>query len=186
MDQQETENRPVPAADGYVTRPGVVTLICIASLIVLIMSALFEFPQVVYLYRIQNGDYLLLGVITLLSYGTVATIIFGLWRANNWARIAYVIVFPILAVLEALAAPSMTSILRLLVLPVLCILLYRPKASAYFRGETLPPIDVASGLDLGAREIIPCPSCGREIYSTLTTCHHCGYDLQQESGGERP
>jgi len=76
----------------------------------------------------------------------------------------------------------MINIVGIPLLVVVCVLLFRPKASAYFRGEVLPAIDPASGLEIGDRKIIPCPSCGKEIYSTLPSCHHCGADFNREAG----
>ncbi len=29
-----------------------------------------------------------------------------------------------------------------------------------------------------SREIVRCPSCGKEICSTAITCHHCGADTR--------
>jgi len=113
--------------------------------------------------------------------GIFAAIVLGLWRAKNWARIAYVIVFPLLAMLEVLVDPGVVGLVRLPFVVLFCVLLFRPKASAYFRGEALPPIDPGSGLEVGERTIVRCPSCSKEIYSDLPRCHHCGADLTHES-----
>ena len=186
MEEQETAAPSAPAPGGYVTRPGVVTFICITAFISLFLQGLVLVGFAIGQYEAGDEAYFLTVGISALLFGALSAIILGLWYAKRWARTAFVIVFPLLAILELLGTLSLVPMVRLVVLVIFCFLLYRPKASAYFRGETLPAIDVASGLDLGSREIVPCPSCGKEIYSTLPTCHHCGYDLKREAGGKGP
>lgn len=181
LEQQGTQDPPSTLPTDYVTRPGVVTYICIASLIGMVV----QIPWVMFNVNAQSQFSAELQFISYalvaLMYGGFAAIVLGLWRAKNWARMTYVVLFPLLAILQALADLNITSIVRLSIISLVCILLFRPKASAFFRGEALAPIDPASRLEIGDRKIIRCPSCDKEIYSTVTSCHHCGTDLTQES-----
>lgn len=182
MKQQSKENQPSPLPTGYITRPGVVTFICITSLIILALQILGLALYATGQYRPGDEEYAITVAIIAVLLGGLSTIILGLWRAKNWARIGYVILVPLLAVMEVLGDPNITNIARLPFLALLCVLLFRPKASVYFSGMALPPIDPASGLEIGVRKIIRCPTCDKEIYSTLLSCHHCGTDFQHESG----
>ena len=172
------------ASGGYVTRPGVVTFICVISFIglgaqsILLLAALASVPGHGWTAAVPTA---LIGILVLVFSFAV---VLGLWRARDWARTVFVIVFPLLAVLALLGEPNLVNLARLAILVPLCILLFRPQAAAYFRGERLPAIDPASGLEIGERQIIRCASCGKEVYSTAPRCHHCGADLKQESGGQ--
>ena len=182
MEQQSTGAPLSPSPTGYVTRPGVVTFICIGSAISIAVQIIGVVLYTIGKYKIGDKEYFITIVVIFIVLGVFSTIILGLWSAKNWARIAYVVVFPLNAILGLLGNPNMMDIASIPLLAVVCVLLFRPKASAYFRGVALPAIDPASGLEIGDRKIIPCPSCGKEIYSNILSCHHCGADLKQENG----
>ena len=113
-------------------------------------------------------------ILYLMLLGLYGSIVWGLWRAKNWARFVYVILFPFFIFLELALQPTAFNGLRLVAVVVFSVLLFRPTASAYFRGEVLAPIDPTSGLEIGDRQIIQCAACGKEISSSVATCHHCG------------
>ena len=183
LDHGSEEARAAQASGGYVTRPGVVTFICVVSFVglgiqaLLLLALLVGYPGYDWTAAVPTA---LVGVPAL---GFSLAVVIGLWRARDWARTVFVIVFPLLAVLAVIGEPSPVNLLRLAILVPLCILLFRPQASAYFRGERLPAIDPASGLEVGERRIVRCASCGKELYSTAPRCHHCGADPRPESPG---
>ena len=160
------------------------TFICVVNFLFLALQIVYSVLYAVALYQPDNAEYLGTVAVYAIALGIPLTIVGGLWYAKNWARISYVIVFPLVFILEFLWSLGLPggmiffSIFRLVAIAYICVLLYRPKSSAYFSGIALPPIDPATGLELVAQEIIRCPSCNKEIYSTATTCHHCGRDLK--------
>ena len=186
VEQQGTDDSASPSATGYVTRPGVVTFICIYNLIVLVFQTLLLVADAVARYQPDNAEYLITVTFYAIVLGIPLAIIGGLWYAKNWARIAFIIVAPLFIIIEfllSLESPGplfFLIIVRLLIIGYFCFLLYRPKASAYFSGEVLPPVDPATGLETVVQEIVRCPSCNKEIYSTAPRCHHCGMDLKGE------
>ena len=178
MQQRETPDTAGHPPSGYVTRPGVVTFICVTAFISIGLQAPFFGLFAIGQYQQGGAAFVGAVVVTLLVLGLPLAIVLGLWRAKSWARTAFVLVFPLVALIELLAAPNFVNILRMAFVALYCYLLFRPKCSDYFNGIALPPIDPASGLEIGARRIIRCPSCNKEIYSTVATCHHCGADLE--------
>ena len=184
VEQQGTDDSASPSATGYVTRPGVVTFICITNFIFLAFQIFYSGLYAVARYQPDNAEYLITIAFYAIGLGIPLTIVLGLWYAKNWARIAYIIVFPLYFILEflwllELPGPMFIfSIVRLLFVAYFCVLLYRPKSSGYFRGEVLPPVDPGTGLETVTQEIVRCPSCNKEIYSTAPRCHHCGMDLK--------
>jgi len=172
----ENAGQPKPAdTDGtYTSRPGVVTLICILTFIgagwQIIQFAFFTVGR----YEPGNAEYLVTVVVLGVFTGLPLAIGIGMWHARNWARILFVIYIPLMRVLDLAIQPNIFGALGLAVVLVFAVLLFRPKASAYFRGIPATAIDPASGLSHVPREIVRCPSCGKEIYSTVVTCHHCG------------
>ena len=179
-DQRHGEARGASSSQGYVTRPGVVIFICITSLIGIVAQAIFllvflaGYPSYAWPEAVPTA------LVGLLALGFTLVVVGGLWRAKDWARTVYVIVFPMLAVLAVIGEPSPVNLARLAILVPLCVLLFRPQAAAFFRGERLPAVDPASGLEVGERQIIRCASCGKEVYSTAPRCHHCGADPRPE------
>ena len=167
----------------YVTRPGVVTLICVTSFIVLgaqaslLLAFLVSVPGYAWTKAVPTA---LLGILAL---GFSFTVVLGLWTARDWARKVYVTVFPLLAGVAVLGEPNLLNLARLAILVPFCILLFQPQASAYFRGERLPAIDPASGLRIGDRQVVRCAACGKEVYSTAPRCHHCGADPRPDGRG---
>lgn len=183
LDRGREEARAAKASGGYVTRPGVVTFICVISSIGLGVQA---FLLLGLLIGYSGYDWTAAVPIALVGVpvlGFSLAVVIGLWRAQDWARTVFVIVFPLLAVLAVLGEPSPVNLLRLAILVPLCILLFRPQASAYFRGERLPAVDPASGLEVGDRRIVRCASCGKELYSTAPRCHHCGAGPRPDNPG---
>ncbi|MCG8595325.1 MAG: hypothetical protein MI785_13325 [Kiloniellales bacterium] len=180
-DRHSVASRSAEAAGGYAARPGVVTLICVTSFIgigaqaVVLLGLLAAVPGYAWTKAVPTA---LLGILVL---GFTLAVVLGLWRAKDWARTVYVIVFPLLAVLAVIGEQNLLNCARLAILLPLCVLLFRPQADAYFRGERLPAIDPASGLEVGERRIIRCAACGKEVYSTVPRCHHCGGDPRPES-----
>ncbi len=181
LDHQTGRAEGAQASGGYVTRPGVVTFICVISSIglgaqaILLLGVLLGHRGYDWTAAVPTA---LVGIPVL---GLSLAVVVGLWRARDWARTVFVIVFPLLAVLAVIGEPNLVNLARLAILAPLCVLLFRPQASAYFRGERLPAIDPASGLEVGERRIIRCASCGKEVYSTAPRCHHCGADPRPES-----
>ena len=158
MERQSTADPARPSTTGYVTRPGVVTFICMTALVSIALQGILLGFLAAGQYRQGGLEFLVTVAIIAVALGLPSVIVFGLWRAKNWARIGFVIVFSLLAVLELLAAPNIISIVRIPLLVALSILLSRPKSSAYFKGEAVPPIDPGTGLEISTREIVRCPS----------------------------
>ncbi len=176
----ETAGHPAPATTGssYTSRPGVVTLICILTFIgvgwQIIQYAFFAAGSLALGSVEFFVTIVVLGVFTAIPLA----IGIGMWRAKNWARFLFVIVIPLMRVLDLAVQPNPFTAVALAIVLVLAVLLFRPPASDYFRGIPSPAIDPASGLSTAPREIVRCPSCGKEIYSTVITCHHCGADTR--------
>jgi hypothetical protein len=176
-----SSERPHPGSTNYVTRPGVVTLVCILGFISTSINGFFTLLYGVGQYAPYDQIYLLTTTLLVGLTVAMAVIVLGLWYAKIWARVGYVVLFPLIMLPNLLMAPTILIpiyLTQLIFVIVCCVLLFRGKASAYFRGIALPPIDPASGLEISTREIVRCPSCEREIYSTAATCHHCGTNLQ--------
>ncbi len=178
MEHQDTSDTACQQPSGYVTRPGVVTFICVTAFISVGLQAPFFALFAIGQYQQGSAAFVAEIVTTLLVLGVPLAVVLGLWHAKAWARIAFVILFPLVALIELLVVPNFINIVRILFVALYCYLLFRPKSSDYFKGIALPPIDPASGLEIGTRTIIGCPSCGKEICSTVSTCHHCGADLR--------
>ncbi len=178
MAEKADQPKPADTGDTYTSRPGVVTLICILTFI----GAAWQIIQFVLFAagRFQPGgvEYLVTLVVLGLFSGLLLAMGLGMWHAKNWARILFVVLIPLLRLLDLVNLPNPFSALALVVVLVLAVLLFRPPASAYFRGIPSPAIDPASGLSQVPREIVRCPSCGKEIYSTVVTCHHYGADTR--------
>jgi len=181
----ENADRPRPADtdSAYTSRPNVVTLICILTFIsVGWQITAFMFVHFAFFATgiplLSKVEFLvtivILGVFTVIPL----TIGIGMWLAMNWARILFVTVIPLMRVVGLVLQPDLFNVFALAIVLVFVVLLFRPPASDYFRGTPLPAIEPASGLSTAPREIVRCPSCGKEIYSTVTTCHHCGADTR--------
>ena len=126
------EARPPDQAEGYVTRPGIVTFVCLTSFLGIAVQV---FGLALYaLGRYREGAevldaYVILYLVLLGLYGSI---VWGLWRASNWARFVYVILFPFFIVLELALQPTPFNALRLVAVVIFAFLLFRPKPSAFF------------------------------------------------------
>jgi hypothetical protein len=173
-----SQKPPADAGSRYISRPGVVTLICILTFIgggwQGIQLAFFATGQ----FQPNSIQYLGTVVVLTLLTGMPLVIGIGMWHARNWARMLFVIFVPLMRLLDLVVLPHFSTVIALVVVLVLAVLLFRPHVSAYFSGLPSPAVDPASGLSGGPREIVHCPSCGKEIYSTVATCHHCGAAAQ--------
>lgn len=194
MTQPSADDALSPSKTGYVTRPGIVTFVCITNFISI---AVYGFISILFVIGQPQlgGQEILLATFLIGALGFYLAIVLGLWHAKNWARISYVVIFPLLAVSDVLLKLDILkdshiygdpyisqtefffSVAKLIILTIFSVLLFRPKSSAYFKGIALAPIDPGTGLEFRARNIVNCPSCGKEIYSTLVRCHHCDTDL---------